>query len=81
MSKYRVFSGSNTGKCGPEETPYLNTSKPSGISKMEIFVKVVNGFNSRWLFSRKAPSKMFGYEYFFFKLIVLETDASIDVVK
>ena len=48
---------------------------------MEIFVKVVNGFNSRWLFSRKAPSKMFGYEYFFFKLIVLETDASIDVVK
>ena len=25
MSKYGVFPGPNTGKCGPEKTPYLNT--------------------------------------------------------
>ena len=25
MSKYGVFSGPNTGQCGPEKTPYLDT--------------------------------------------------------
>ena len=25
MSKYRVFSGTSTGKHGPEKTPYLDT--------------------------------------------------------
>ena len=44
MSKYRVFSGPNAGKIGPEETPYLdtfdavpnskNTPKSSGILLM-----------------------------------------------
>ena len=25
VSKYRVFSGPDTGKCGPEQTPFMGT--------------------------------------------------------
>ena len=60
VSKYGVFSGPyfpvfglNTGKKGPEETPYLDTfhavwyleaySELCQTSLMKLFAKVVNG--------------------------------------
>ena len=41
MSKYGVFSGPNTGKYGPEKTPYLDTFHAVQIEK-RIFFWLVN---------------------------------------
>ena len=35
MSKYVVFSGPNTGKYGPQKTPYLDTFHAVYAAKME----------------------------------------------
>ena len=36
MSKYEIFSGPNTGKYGPEKTPFLDTSHTVKDIKMRI---------------------------------------------
>ena len=71
VSKYRLLSGPNTGKYGPEKTPYLDTF--NAIPKMKMIVWwLLWEFNCKWLYLVKMKNGCVTFRKIYFISILIQ---------
>ena len=77
VSKYGDFSGPNTGKYGPEKTPYLDTFHALNLQRIILKSCWHNRFY--WSSSLSPPTPLFLLSWFVVNLMAPSCPALVDV--